>query len=93
MAVVQFKRMNWFQKVPIWKYNEAWRRHHAEQTGKFLDTTTAAINSFASASIGQMTGNAEIAARTAVDRVQAAVNAKAAQQSQAAASQLVNLLA
>lgn len=78
MPAVQFKRMNWFQKVPLWKYNEAWRQHHAAATGKFLDNTAAAVNSFTAAAINQIDGTAEISAQAAVDRIEAAVKAKAA---------------
>jgi hypothetical protein len=93
MAAVQFKRMNWFQKVPIWKYNESWRKHHAGVTSRFLDNSAAAVNSFTSAALGQVEGSAKIAAQIGVDRIQAAISAKAQSQSQALRPQSVDLLA
>jgi hypothetical protein len=76
MPAVQFKRMNWFQKVPLWKYNEAWRKHHAQETGKFLDTTSAAMSSFTNAVVGQINGSGSITTQVAVQRIQAETQAR-----------------
>jgi hypothetical protein len=76
MAVVQAKRMNWFQRIPFWKKNDAWRDYQKAKTDDYLANVTAANSRFATAAINQLQEGAKISAQIAVDRVQAEAKAK-----------------
>jgi hypothetical protein len=70
MASVQFKRMNWFQKRPLYKVMDAWRQRRREANAEFLSVSANAAARFANAQINLAQGSATLAGQQALLRVQ-----------------------
>ena len=71
MSVIQSKRLNWFQSVPVWKQFEAQRESNKARTDNFLANTAALGNNLGSATVNQAKGMGDVFLQVAADRIQA----------------------
>jgi hypothetical protein len=73
---MQVKRMNWFQKRPVYKIMEARRERHRTSIETFQANMAAAASTFAAAQTSLSSGLAEIAAQLVIQRSQTQLQAK-----------------
>jgi hypothetical protein len=88
---VQFKKMNWFQRVPVYEQMQAWREKHRAATEDFQSASASAMSTIATAQIDLFAGRAQITAQTVIDQTQKALKEKT-QNAQDKFSETQNLL-
>lgn len=71
--------MNWLQRTPLWKQNEAWRARRAAMRADFEANSAALANAFTGAMSNQGAGMVELATKAATARISDQLSAKIAQ--------------
>lgn len=69
MADFSVKSFQWLRSPKIWERNEAWRARQQELREQFESANAAASDSFATASINQVTGLGSIVGQIASKRI------------------------
>ena len=76
MPAVLSKKFYWLPKPSPWQDAQAWREKRRAMSEDFRNNATNLANSVANAQANQIAGAAELTAKIAAARVQAALKAK-----------------
>ena len=77
MADMRIKRMNWYQKRPLYKEVEAWREKRRAGIAEYQEASAAAASGFAAAQTSYSTGMATLAGKASLARIQNEIKAVA----------------
>ena len=72
---IQIKRMNWYQKKPLYQVNQAWRQKRQAMISDFQNASASASAAFTGAQINRSAGMAALAAQASVARSQSEIQA------------------
>jgi hypothetical protein len=76
MAIVQWKKMNWFRTPSPWQQAEARRAKRKAAVEQFQSQNESFLSGVAGAQSNQVSGSATIATQLAIARIQAQAKAK-----------------